>query len=105
MTDPYFRARALLSIQRALLGEITPSMRVIDTCWNHRQIVVRIVVDSECTEEISDIANGIEAEVEGDFFPQTKVRVIIEHIPQTTAVAEFTPFHGEHACVFSRKRD
>jgi len=80
-------------------------MRDIDTCWDNKQILVRIVIDSECTEEISEIANDIEAEIEGDFYPETTVRVIVEHIPDTTVVAEFTPFPGEHGCVFSRKHD
>lgn len=77
-------------------------MRVIDTCWNNEKILVRIAVDSE-DPSLMDLANDIEAEVEGDFLPGAEVRVSIEKIGATMSVSEFRPFDGHLARVFARR--
>jgi hypothetical protein len=39
------RANTLLSLQRALLGEITPGMRAVSVRWSSRQILIRVFHD------------------------------------------------------------
>ena len=99
------RTRVLLSIQRALLGAITPSMRLIDACWNEKQIQVRIVADSQSDTVVEDIANEIEAEIEGDFLPHATVRVVVERATKDAPVTDFKPSDGQCARVFSRRSD
>jgi hypothetical protein len=89
-------------LQRALLGAITPQIRVIDTCWDDEKIMIRIVVDSE-DPSLMDLANDIEAEVEGDFLPGAQVRVSVEKISAAMNVGEFRPFDGHLARVFARR--
>jgi hypothetical protein len=77
-------------------------MRVIDTCWDQQRIIVRIVVERE-DASLTDLANEIEAEVEGDFLPDVSVRVIVEEIGMRVIVGEFKPFDGTTARVFARR--
>lgn len=67
------RGDPLLSLQRALLGEVTPEMRSIDIRWTDDEIWLRIVLDSEPNKNFDEIVNGIEGEVQGDFLPIPKI--------------------------------
>lgn len=46
------RSRVLLSVQRALLGEITPGMRAVSVRWNERRIQIRIFHDGPWPAEV-----------------------------------------------------
>jgi hypothetical protein len=42
--------RVLLSVQRALLGEITPEMRAITVAWSPAEIRLRVFVDGPVSD-------------------------------------------------------
>ena len=96
------RARVLLSLQRALLGAITPEVRAIDVCWRDGEIRIRVAVESEPSEELLEIVDDFEAEVEADFIPRAMVRSTIEHSPVGTKIGPYFPFDGDTARVFAR---
>ncbi len=48
------RVRVLLSVQRALLGEISPDMRAISVHWSPTEICLRVYADRETTQETEE---------------------------------------------------
>jgi hypothetical protein len=64
--DP-FRARVLLSMQRALLGEVFPSLRAVWVEWSEREIRIRWIVDQEVSGADRESISSVEAEVQADF--------------------------------------
>jgi hypothetical protein len=61
------RVRLLLSIQRALLGEITPNVRAVTAGIDERTITLRWIIDGEITDELEDDLSAAGAEVIADF--------------------------------------
>jgi hypothetical protein len=62
------RTEVLLSVQRALLGEITPGMRAVRVEWNERLICIRIFHDGPWAQEIEeDFDAGAVTQVVADF--------------------------------------
>ena len=57
----------LLSINRALLGEITPNIRGITCAYNENKIIIRCCFEGEITEENEESMDCVEAEVIADF--------------------------------------
>ena len=51
--DP-LRTRVLLSVQRALLGEVTPEMRAGSVGWSAAEIRVRVYVDGPISDDVRD---------------------------------------------------
>ena len=96
------RPRVLLSLQRALLGMITPAMRAIDVCWDDRRIAIRIAVDRADDVDLADHASHLEAEVESDFVQIASANVVVYVIPVGTVIADYIPFPGTQARVFAR---
>jgi hypothetical protein len=103
MITPINRISVLMSLQRALLGSVTSSMRVVDVCWDSVRIHVRIVLEIKCDLCHEEIADDIEAEVEGDFLPLAKVTVLVQQVPLGIVVDQFKPFEGECARAFARR--
>jgi len=99
------RPRVLLSVQRALLGAITPQVRVVDVCWNDSEILVRFVVDGEVEESLSEIVTLVETEILSDFVPDADVSVRVVRIDKGSPVLEFAPLSGGSARVFARRED
>ncbi len=97
------RARILLSAQRALLGAITHAVRVVDLCWNDREIRLRFTVDSNDVCDMNDIANEVEGEIEGDFLPDVKVTSEVICSPVGVAIQPFDRLDGGNARVFARR--
>jgi hypothetical protein len=65
---PEFRSIVLLSVQRALLGEITPNMRAISVEWSEKKIHICVYVDGEIDEKArSEFDAGVVSEVIADF--------------------------------------
>jgi len=57
-----------LSIQRALLGEITPNIRGITCNWEDSKITIRWLFDGEISDEDLELAKSdITGEVNADF--------------------------------------
>jgi hypothetical protein len=64
--------RVLLSLQRALLGEITPEMRAVAVQWSPDRIEIRIYTDGEASSETrEDFDAAVVTQVVADFsFPE-----------------------------------
>lgn len=63
-----FRATLLLSIQRALWGEITSNIRGITCSWDDSTITIRWLFDGEISDEDLESAEcNVTGEVNSDF--------------------------------------
>lgn len=65
MDDTY--ARLLLSVQRALLGAVSPNLRAVTCGWEGVEIKLRFVFDGEIAEEELEDARIVGTEVIADF--------------------------------------
>ena len=61
------RARALLSIQRALLGEVFPALRAVTVDWGLNHVKFTAYVDGDVRQEDDDALSCVSAEVAADF--------------------------------------
>ena len=61
------RVRLLLSIQRALLGEVTPNIRVVTAQIDAQIIVLRWIIDGEISDSFRLDLSAVGAEVVADF--------------------------------------
>lgn len=61
------RVRLLLSIQRALLGEVTPNIRVVTARIDTQSIVLRWIIDGEISDSLRGDLSAVGAEVVADF--------------------------------------
>lgn len=61
------RTRVLLSMQRALLGEVSSVMRGITCEWNEKKIAILCVIDGPVQEDDEESVRCIETEVMADF--------------------------------------
>lgn len=77
MEDAYavIRTRVLLSVQRALLGEVFPSLRGVSVGLDERSIRLVCYVDGPVSPMDLDRLSGVEAEVIADFSENTEVRL------------------------------
>ena len=69
MSEAQSLTMLLLSIQRAILGVITPNIRGITCALNNSQIIIRCYFEGQITEENEESMNSVEAEVIADFPP------------------------------------
>lgn len=67
MNQIELRTSVLLSIQVALLGEITPNIRGITCAWNESVIDIHCYFEGEITEEDEDSMDCVATEVIADF--------------------------------------
>jgi hypothetical protein len=96
------RVRVLLSVQRALLGAITPQIREVDVCWSDSMILIRFVADGEIKPNLDDLVIDAETEVLADFLPDVDVSASVVRIDKGSPIVEFAPIDGETAVVFAR---
>lgn len=61
------RVRLLLSIQRALLGEVTPNIRAVTATIDERIITLRWIIDGEIADDLESDLSAAGAEVGADF--------------------------------------
>ncbi len=61
------RARLLLSIQRALLGEVPPTLRGVTVGWQDYVIQLRFYLDGPISEEDRGSMSCVATEVIADF--------------------------------------
>ena len=73
MTSTDMRVRALLSVQRALLGHIGTAVRAIMCRWTKDEIHVRAVFDGEINGDNAEAIFEAETEVIADFPSQVAV--------------------------------
>jgi hypothetical protein len=73
-------SRVILSVQRALLGEVSPALRGVAVELSESVVWLRFYYDGEISEEDSDSATSVVAEVAGDLARPVQVRDSIDHL-------------------------
>ena len=61
------RVRLLLSIQRALLGEVTPNIRAVTAQIDTQTIVLRWIIDGEISDSFKRDLGVVGTEIVADF--------------------------------------
>ena len=74
VVDPSLRSKVLLSIQRALVGTITPNVRAIVCRWSESAIDIRAMFDDAPSSTELEIMSVAETEVMSDF-PKSHVQL------------------------------
>ena len=74
MNEVELRVRTLLSLQRALLGEIPSSLRGVTVYWDSSRILIHCFFDGEIKEIDRKSMKDVATEVQSDF-PRHKVSV------------------------------
>ena len=69
------RPRVLLSVQRALLGEVFPALRGVGVGWDDRTIRIVCYIDGPASPTDQDGLSGVESEVMADFSEDYEVRL------------------------------
>jgi hypothetical protein len=60
------RTMALLSVQRALWGKVTPDLRAVAVSWGPRSIRARFVYEHDITDDLRELVSEAETEVIAD---------------------------------------
>jgi hypothetical protein len=68
------RKKILLSLQRALLGEISPFLRGVTCSWDDSQICILCIFDGQVSDDDQESMEGVETEVMADF-PEISVNL------------------------------
>lgn len=66
-TETDIRARVLLSVQRALLGEVFPALRGVTVGWDDRTIRIVCYMDGPISARDQERLGCVEAEISADF--------------------------------------
>ena len=80
-TKENFETTIRLSFQRAMRGEIRPSMRLITVGWNENLTELHVIAyfDKEVTDEENESVNNITAEVFADIdFESEKINCVYD---------------------------
>ncbi len=79
------RASILLSVQRALLGAVSPSILGICADWGHGKIVMFVFVQNSLLDDEFEDLNGAATQVMADFsWASVEVRIIDKTQPPLT---------------------
>ncbi len=98
MVNPDLRVRVLLSLQRALLGEVTPNLRGVTCSWDQSLIRISALFDGKVSEENRESMECVATEVMSDF---PDFQVILEC--QRLDVPEPLSSHALMAWAYSRR--
>lgn len=77
--NPALRAQVLLSLQRALLGEISSQLRGVTCEWGEEEILIEAIFDGEIENSDQDSLECVGSEVAADF-PEHRVEVLSTRI-------------------------
>jgi hypothetical protein len=100
------RTALLLSVQRALLGAISSDLRTVDVFWNLNQVDIVFNVDPESGDSTifdNEIANSVEAEVEGDFLTEITVSSRIHQVANSAPVPLIVKNEWQGVRVYARR--
>ncbi len=61
------RVRLLLSIQRALLGEVTPNIRAVTAAIDESTITLRWIIDGQISHDLENDLGTVGTEIVADF--------------------------------------
>lgn len=67
------RSLVLLSLQRAMLGEVFPSLRAITVEWSDTVVKFFAYIDGPLADEDAESLSCISAEVAADFWPGVEI--------------------------------
>ena len=67
------RPAVLLSVQRALLGNVPASLRAVACGWTERAITLRSIFDGRVSAELADAMRAVGSEVIADFPAPTTI--------------------------------
>ena len=89
-----FRPLVLLSLQRALLGMVTPDLRAVEVEIGNRRVLAHFYYDTEVTEEHEAIVSEVEGLVIGDLDDDVEVRFTAEWVrpPQPVGLVRGTTY-------------
>ena len=69
-----------LSLQRALLGQVTPNLRAVAAKWKENIILIRYIIDGEITEEMRDNCYCVGTVVISDFSSPCMIDELFERL-------------------------
>jgi len=92
------RASVLLSLQRALLGEVFPALHTITVEWSDTAILFVAYVDTSIREEDRESLSCVATELIADYWP-------IEVHYEVVAVGPGDAIKDSRTCVFARRPD
>lgn len=89
------RTLVLLSLQRALLGEVFPSLRAVTVEWSDSVVKFFAYVDGPLAEEDAESLSCVSAEVAADFWSGVAIEyeVIRADLPTRVEDARTRVFH------------
>ena len=82
--DDVYRQRIVLSVQRALLGEITPNLRGVAADWNNTEIRVVCYYHGPILDEDREGMSCVHTEVATDFIDIAPVHFALERLDVPT---------------------
>ncbi len=88
MNDTTFRCRVLLTIQRALLGEVFPDLRAITVDWSLEFVKFRAYVHGESRPDDLDSLSCVSAELSADFEEEINIEYSIIRIDAPNQIVD-----------------
>jgi hypothetical protein len=85
------RPQVLLSVQRALLGEVFPSLRGVALGWDDRRIGIVCYIDGPISTSDQDRLASVETEVQADFSEAYEIEL---EIVRCDAPAKMAPLQA-----------
>ncbi len=92
-------AKVLLSIQRALLGEVTANLRAVACDWDEKRIVLRFIIDGPADDTLRDDLQAVGSEVIADFVSPMQIEEQIVRVD----LPEDLKAHGLKAWAYMRR--
>lgn len=89
MNSIELRTRVLLSLQSALLGEITPNVRGITCRWDTSEIMIVCYLQGEVSEDIEESMACVATEVMADF-PEHQVEIACKELNEPEPLNPYT---------------
>lgn len=80
-TDGELRVEAIVFMNRALLGMVTPELRGVSISVGDNVVRSRMVYDHEPTEDECELVSEVETEMLADYLPEVEVVVGAEAVP------------------------
>lgn len=93
------RVFALLSMQSALLGVPTPSLRSVSVGWKGGHIAATFTYDAPPDTDLLDVVGAAEAEVIADLYEGMSASFEVKHLPS----GELCALPEGHVWVFIRR--
>jgi hypothetical protein len=105
MSEMHPSAHATLSISRALIGMVTPTIRAVYGRLHPKALDVLVIIDGLITDELRGLASEVETEIIADYPDDFTVNLALERLDAPAPVRTILP-RGvdwpEIFCVYSR---